>query len=232
MTRRDFLRGIVAAAALTSFQRTLKAQAHAPLPRAQLVDAEGVPLRAAALDPHEAHIFTYPHRATPNFLVNVGERVEALTIALPGGERYTFPGGVGPQGAIVAYSAICTHAYSFPSARLGVIGYRPPEGERGPRIACCAHLSAFDPLRGAEVVDGPAPHALAAVVLEHNPHDDTLTATGLAGEAPFEPFFSRQREVLREQYRSVPAARELVSEAVTVPAAAFSREIATCPVLR
>jgi arsenite oxidase small subunit len=235
MNRREFIRGLGALAALAS-SRMVGAQGSAPTeedgyPRARLVDAEGAPIRASALPPHEAYIFTYPYRATPNFLVNLGEEVEPVTLLLPNNESYTFPGGVGPQRAIVAYTAICPHAYSFPTARLGVISYRPPSDEHKAHIGCCAHLSAFDPAKGGDVIAGPAPHAVATVLLDYEEDEDTLTAVGILGEAHFESFFRVQREILREQYRSVSSAREVVSEARTVAAEAFSRNLAPCPVL-
>ena len=71
---------------------------------------------------------------------------------------------------IVAYSAICTHAGCPVTAWV-----KSDVGDREV-LKCMCHNSEYDPREGAQVVFGPAPRRLAALVLALN--DGALTVAG------------------------------------------------------
>lgn len=217
MHRRDFLRlcgGAVAGAAagpLLADGAPFVARAHA-----RLVDGEGRPLRAEALAVDETYLFHYPFRSTPCFLLRLGRPVRApVTLRTADGRAYRWPGGVGPGGAVVAFSAICTHLMTHPTRQGSFIAFhrRPTEVAGRPYvITCCAHGSVFDPHEGARVLTGPATQPLTAVVLEHDPASDSLTAVGTAGADLYREFLRTFRRELRaafgrREYRA-PAAGE------------------------
>ena len=62
-------------------------------------------------------IFHYPYAATPCFLLNLGRPLSLpAELKTAAAQPYRWPGGVGPQRSIVAYSAICAHqlaSYNF-----------------------------------------------------------------------------------------------------------------------
>ncbi len=76
--------------------------------------------------------------------------------------------GVGPDGDIVAYSAICTH-------KGCQVVYRADNGI----LICPCHFSAFDPNKGGMQIIGQATTNLPQVVLEVN--GDDLFATDIQG---------------------------------------------------
>src|SRR5204862_1878736 len=103
----------------------------------------------------------------------------ALPQALSTKDRvgYSWPGGVGRQKSIVAYSAICAHQLVYPTKEVSFISFRKTRAQRGVQdelIHCCADHSQYDPARGAQVLSGPAPQPLCAVLLEHDPKTDSL----------------------------------------------------------
>lgn len=80
----------------------------------------------------------------------------------PGHRQYAADG-------IVAYSAICTHQGCWVT-RLATMG------ELRGNLLCPCHGSVYDPRRGAEVLDGPAPRPLATLPLALN--GQVLTVAG------------------------------------------------------
>jgi Rieske Fe-S protein len=208
-----------AQSSITSFQKAL------------LVDKDGNPFKLSSLKPHEPFVFAYPFAATPNILVNVDAELAPVDVKMPGGKNYRWPGGVGPRKSVVAYTSICPHAYSYAAPNLGAMGYYKPEGNRGPRMVCCAHLSAFDVTRGGEVRGGSAPHALAAVALEYDLAKDEAHAVGFLGNPQFDEFFRAQNQALRDLFRTTARAREEVAKATVIPYAEHTKVPTTCPVL-
>src|SRR6185436_1402830 len=103
-----------------------------------------------------------------------------------------WPGGVGPRGSIVAYSAICAHKLTYPTRDISFISYRA-EKTVGNKFAnvihCCSEHSQYDPAAGARVVAGPAPQPLAAILLEHDAGTDEIYAVGTLGGEMFNEFF-------------------------------------------
>ena len=176
--------------------------------RARLIDAGGAPLRAAALAANRNFIFHYPYASTPCFLLNLGRRVD------PVGE---WKGGVGPQRSVVAYSAICAHKLTYPTREISFISYRAektPGNRVGAVIHCCSEHSQYDPAAGARVVAGPAPQALAAILLEWDPAKDELYALGTQGGEMFSEFFAKYEFKLAMEYGGT--ARQAVRETCVV----------------
>jgi Rieske Fe-S protein len=200
--------------------------------RVQLLAPDGMPLRAAELVSREQYVFHYPFPATPCFLLDLGHPLSGRNgLATEAGSRYDWPGGVGPQASIVAYSAICAHKMAHPTRSISYISYRAPRNETDPEsgvISCCAENSLYDPAAGAAVLDGPAPQPLAAILLEHDPSDDALYAIGTLGGEMFQRFFSEfgMRLSLENPSRDE---RTPVSDAVRVmPLADFSGNVVIC----
>ncbi|WP_299433589.1 Rieske 2Fe-2S domain-containing protein [uncultured Meiothermus sp.] len=202
-----------------------------PFRRALLVDKAGSPIKLNTLKPHEPFVFAYPFAATPNILVNLDVELTPVDVRMPDGSSYRWPGGVGRRRSVVAYTSICPHTFSYAAPTLGAMGYRQPEGGRGPRMVCCAHLSAFDVSRGGEVRGGPAPHALAAVSLEYDAARDEAYAVGFLGNPQFDAFFREHNQALRGLFRTTARAREEVARATTIPYAEHTRVPTTCPVV-
>jgi Rieske Fe-S protein len=166
-----------------------------PGPRTELLFEGRSPLRASQLAPHTDYVFAYPHAGTPCFLLDLGRPLPAVRVELRGGGDYAWPGGVGPGGGVVAYSAICPHTYTHPTREGAMIHYFAPDqpatvARRGGVVTCCVHGSAFDPARGAVPLQPPAEVPLAAVRLEWDPATDGLHAVGLAGLPVFAEFFA------------------------------------------
>ena len=98
-------------------------------------------------------LFNYPLDDEPNILVRLGQKAEA---------------GVGPEGDIVAFSALCQHlgcVYSFQAT-----GNSPKCNSSyqaaSPVGYCCCHGSVFDLRHHAQVVSGPSPRPQPQVILE------------------------------------------------------------------
>jgi len=185
MQRRDFIKFCAASTAATpSFYG-----------RAKLVDGGGAPLRAASLPVDRNLIFHYPFSTTPCFLLNLGRPAKtSARLATADQRSYEWKGGVGPQRSIVAYSAICAHQLAYPTKEISFISYRTeksPRNRLGNVIHCCAEHSQYDPAEGARVLAGPAPQPLAAILLEHDPRMDELTAVGTLGGEMFNQFFAK-----------------------------------------
>ncbi len=176
-------------------------------PRALLTDPQGAPIKAAGLGTKEAYLFHYPYKGVPCFLINLGKPAGANQP--PSGEplhndsgAYNWPGGVGKTSSLVAYVAICTHQLSAPGKDTSFMRYAAGASELAGtpgKIVCCAHASVFDPAKGAERVSGPVPYPLLPIRLEYSPADDSLAATGMAGQQLIDQYFkSYKRELIQE----------------------------------
>ena len=111
--------------------------------------------------------FNYPLVNTPNYLVKLGVKAE---------------NGVGPDGDVVAFSAICQHLgcyYSFqppgtsPSCNTT---YKSP----GPEGYCCCHGSEYDFTRNAAVASGPAPRPVPRAMLEFDSKTGDIYVVGMS----------------------------------------------------
>jgi Rieske Fe-S protein len=198
MDRRSFLETCSATAACVSAAAGMPAWAANAKPReyarALLVDDRGEPLRVTALKPQVNYLFNYPYEATPVFLLDLGKPVGPNTLSTQERSSYSWPGGVGPQRSIVAFSAICAHQLVYPTREVSFISFRKTRAQRGVQdglIHCCAEHSQYDPARGAQVLSGPARQPLCAVLLQHDPQAGTLTAYATLGGELFAEFFRK-----------------------------------------
>jgi Rieske Fe-S protein len=153
-------------------------------PRVQLLDLDGSPLTVAKVlseynvTTGEVITFNYPLVDEPNFLLNLAPP--------PGGSggASNVPGGVGPKGSIVAYSAICQHL-GCPAPNLA---FYPPgtcpqtfAGGLNFYLHCSCHGSTYDATNKAANLTGPAVLPLPQVTIEWVQSDDSLWANGMTG---------------------------------------------------
>jgi arsenite oxidase small subunit len=163
--------------------------------RARLVEHGGNPVSAHALPANRNFIFHYPFAGTPCFLLNLGKPTKASAqLQTADAHTYQWPGGVGADHSIVAYSAICAHRLTYPTREISFISYRDQKSA-GSHFAhvihCCSEHSQYDPAEGARVVAGPAPQPLAAILLDYDAKTDGLYAIGTLGGELFNEFFSK-----------------------------------------
>lgn len=194
MERRRFIASCSTACGLIGLNMPLQAAVVRRHPRSVLTDSEGQPLSAASLQPGVNYVFQWPYPATPCFLLNLGQTIPGRTdLRTPDGGRYDWPGGVGRNQSIVAYSAICSHKLTHPTRDISFIAYReqPTSHSTHARVIhCCSEHSQFDAAAGARVLEGPAPQPLAAIVLEYVPERDELAAVATLGPEVFDRFFA------------------------------------------
>jgi Rieske Fe-S protein len=170
-------------------------------PSVQLLDVDGAPLTATKVNAEynattpELHLFYYPLTNEPNFFLN-------LAPAASGGVGATnVPGGVGPTGSIVAYSAICQHL----GCPAPAISYYPPgtcsqtfDGKYvkglGFYIHCSCHGSTYDVTDSAANLTGPAIYPLPQVTLlwkdPSKGGDDSIWAIGESTSVPVNGHFN------------------------------------------
>ena len=228
ISRRGFVRLCASALGMIGVNPELLAQPDARLHRYQrvrLVDANGSPITAKTLTIGENFVFSYPFATTPCFLLNLGRPTNATDLKTEDGQPYRWPGGVGPDRSVVAFSAICAHKMSHPAKSISFINYRheavsfrdsaEQTAQRAQVIYCCSEKSVYDPAQGARVLGGPAKQPLAAIVLEENKNDGALYAIGTYGGEMFERFFREFgfRLALEHNTRDV---RTTVSNSTTV----------------
>ena len=125
----------------------------------------------ADLGINEPVVFAYPLDNEPNILVKLGKKAA---------------GGIGPDGDIVAFSALCQHlgcVYAFQA--LGTSPKCNPGYEvRGPVGYCCCHGSVFDFLHHAQLIAGPSPRPQPQVILEID-SSSSIYAVGMTPPAIF-----------------------------------------------
>jgi thiosulfate dehydrogenase [quinone] large subunit len=78
-----------------------------------------------------------------------------------------------PSGKFVAYDAVCTHAGC-------TVEYDPTQQQ----LVCPCHGAAFDPARGAAVINGPAQQPLAALQVTIDAHGNAYARTNPGGSVP------------------------------------------------
>jgi arsenite oxidase small subunit len=225
MDRRSFIETCTAGAAGWGAMASIEAWAAGPAkareyPRALLVDERGDPFKASQLKVLTNYVFHYPFEATPVFLLDLGRPAEPTALSTKDRSAYSWPGGVGARRSIVAFSAICAHQLVYPTREVSFISFRKTRAQRGVQdglIHCCAEHSQYDPARGAEVLAGPAPQPLCAVLLAHDARKDTLTAHATLGGELFDEFFRKYEAKLslevggraREAVKGQAVVREL-----------------------
>jgi Rieske Fe-S protein len=166
-------------------------------PRTQLFDTDGGALTidkvaglATTSPPYQGRynvtttddiLFDYPLTNEPNFFLNLyPANGEAPSASNPGAANV--PGGIGPNGSIVAYSAICQHLGCVAPS----ISYYPPGtcpktfNGRPFYIHCSCHGSTYDTANAAANLTGPAVLPLPQVVLDTDA-DGNIYAVGSMG---------------------------------------------------
>jgi Rieske Fe-S protein len=231
MDRRSFIESCGAGAACLSV--SMRAFGTDAKPReyqkALLVDERGEPLKASSIAPLTNYVFHYPYVATPVFLLKLDKAAEPQMLATKDRESYQWPGGVGPGKTIVAFSAICAHKLVYPTRDVSFISFRKTRAQKGVQdelIHCCAEHSQYDPSRGAQVMSGPAPQPLAAVLLSYDAKHDTLTAHGTLGGELFDEFFRKYEAKLSLDVG--PKAHQPVTQATVSELAHFCRNSIQC----
>jgi Rieske Fe-S protein len=234
MERRKFLESCAAvsgAAAISSLSTAWAASAARLYTRTLLADANGEPLKAASLAARTNYVFHYPFAGTPCFLLNLGQPVTTpVTLRQEDGETYAWTGGVGPARAIVAFSAICAHQLAYPTRDVSFIRYQSAQSAKSKAhvIHCCAEHSVYDPARGAQVVSGPAPQPLAAILLEHDRRGDRLYALGTVGAEQFERFFAKYDFKLTMEYGAGKAQRPVGERTIVRELSQYCRQTIEC----
>lgn len=225
MDRRDFIETCSASVACLGATATWPALAANAKPQAYarvlLVNELGDPLKASALKPQTNYVFHYPFEATPVFLLDLGKPALPQALSTQDKQAYAWPGGVGPKRQLVAYSAICAHKLVYPTPQLSFISFRKGKAANGNTpsvgedlIHCCADHSQYDPAKGAQVLSGPAEQPLCAVLMEHDPKTDTLTAYATLGGELFDAFFKKYEMKLSLEVG--PKARQTVQQSTVV----------------
>ena len=190
--------------------------------RVKLVDRRGEPIRASRLSSGAAYIFHYPFAGTPCFLINLGKPTAThLALETADGQSYVWPGGVGPQRAIIAFCAVCPHQLSYFGTRESVINYRTGlsvVAGRAAVVVCCAHDSVFDPAEGGKVIGGPAPQPLTGIALAYDIGTDELHAVGTYGAELFDDFFTAYKKELIEEYGPGKSRQSVSGTTLLLPA--------------
>ena len=234
MDRRSFIEScaaqatcLTAVAAMPAFAADARPKEYA---RALLVDEQQRPLKASTLKARSNYVFHYPFEATPVFLLDLGKPAGPASLSTREHDTYAWPGGVGPRRSIVAYSAICAHQLVYPTRDVSFISFRPKKASKGVRddlIHCCAEHSQYDPAKGAQVLSGPAEQPLCAVLLTHDPKDDTLTAYATLGGELFDEFFRKYQAKLSFEV-GARAVNPVAQQAVVRPLEKFCRNTIQC----
>ena len=198
--------------------------------RVQLKDTEGNPLKSKALVKEENYVFMYPHAATPAIMVDLPEATQKdVKLKAEDGTEYVYKGGAGANGTIVAYSAICQHQLTHPTAKMTMFQYVPTTGktlayEKAGVFVCTSHLAAYDPKEGGKVVGGPAKQGLASIILEVDA-EDNIWAVAVLGPVKFQEFFDAFKQDLKKEHGR-KGAKKLVKEEVKVQKLTdFTKEI-------
>ncbi|MDO9146149.1 MAG: (2Fe-2S)-binding protein [Hydrogenophaga sp.] len=238
MDRREFVESCALGAGSLAAAVTGSAWAANAKPRAYarvlLTDAFGQAIRASSLLAQTNYVFHYPFEATPVFLLDLGKPALATSLRTRDQQAYQWPGGVGPTRSLVAFSAICAHKLVYPTKDLSFISFRkgaainPQTPSKGnDLIHCCADHSQYDPARGARVLGGPAEQPLCAVLLDHDPKADTLTATGTLGGELFDDFFKKYE--MKLSLEAGPRAKQaVVGRSVVRELDSFCRNAVRC----
>lgn len=227
----------LALAASTSGRAGLEKRPVREFSRANLSWWNGEPLELERLVVDTEYVFHYPYHSTPCFLIRLS-RPPATTVQLQteDGREYEWRGGIGPEGAIVAFSAICAHKLSHPSPAVSFIGYRDkPIGFRGAGnkvvrrervIQCCSEHSIYDPAQGARVISGPAPQPLASIDLV--PDGGSAFARGVIGGDVFERYFERFGFRLGMEYGQDKVREVVDGKAVVMPISEYTKNRIQC----
>lgn len=239
MDRRTFLKTVgagtaVVAVAPSSIKQTLFAadgSLYRTYEKVMLVDGAGKAIAASSLKKEASYVFMYPYKGTPCLLVDLGKPTgKEVKLKASDGTEYTYGGGAGKNGSIVAVSAICPHQLTHPKPSDSFFNYVPTDKKtmayaNGGVFVCSSHLSAFDPVQGSARVSGPAPEGLANIVLEID-DKDRVWAVGVLGPDKFHDYFKAFKPEFKEIYGNWRKAKKVVKLNVpTVPLSEYSKDI-------
>ncbi|MFK7856945.1 MAG: hypothetical protein AB8B79_22715 [Granulosicoccus sp.] len=201
---------------------------HTPFPASQLYFSDNSRVTLDSLETGKAFIFSYPYRTTPCFLVKLADSAPA---------QGSWPGGLGDDQAVVAFSAICSHKMSHPAKPISHISYRPEpvsfydiDGKRQTRegmISCCSERSVYDPAKAATVLSGPAPLPLAAIALK-NDKQGRLSAVGSIGPDQYDRFLTKFGFRLAMEYGVTDVRTRSTDRVEVVAADIFSQQQVLC----
>jgi len=233
MKRREFVKLCGSAIALVYANPNLLAKPSSKAisyKKVLLVDNAGKPIKASMLKAGSAHIFHYPYVGTPAFLINLGNSVDAQTVN-GADSSYQWPGGVGANKSIVAFSAICSHQFSYPSKSISFINYQADKSKVAGKdhvIVCCAHQTVFDAQRGASVVSGPTKKPLTSILLEHDAKTDQLYAVATLGEEQYRDFFRAYKRDLIQAFGRGKAKQEVEKNSHVVSMEEYTSQRVQC----
>ncbi len=204
--KRNFLKAMIVVSAGAAVVGVLKgvvqnvitpAAGLSSFPTLTLVDdVTGQPIHTSdvKVNSTKAYIFYYPLDNDPNFLIRIGDesnndvRIGSHNVGVPAtGGTFRSPGGVGPYGSMVSFSAICQHLGCVPPIiHYYVGGVSIPGHPELPKLTtgyihCNCHGSTYDPAKGAGVVTGPTAKPLPNVVLDFDPATDTYSVKSMIG---------------------------------------------------
>ena len=243
MQRRKFVKICASAVAGVSASPELLARGDRewrPYNRVALIDPKSnEPVSVSSLDVGETYLFHYPYISTPCFLIDLGEPITGQrNLKTRDGNRYRWPGGVGPKRSLVAFSAICSHKMSHPAPSVSFINYRHGKAsfrnhdreivEEQGVIYCCSEKSVYDPARGAQVLGGPASQPLAAIELEYDAENDNLYATGTIGGEMFNRYFESFGQRLILDHGRTDIQQAALQTSILMPLRDFCRNIIKC----
>jgi len=198
--------------------------------KVQLKDAEGNPLKSKALVAEENYVFMYPYAGTPAIMVDLPAPTEKdIKLKAEDGTEYVYKGGAGAKGTLVAFSAICAHQLTHPTAAMSMFQYVPTTGQtlaydKPGVFVCSSHLAAYDPKQGGKVVGGPANEGLASIILEVDA-EDNIWAVAVLGPVKFQDFFDAFKQELKKVYGRKGAKKLTKDEAKVQPLKNFSAEL-------
>jgi arsenite oxidase small subunit len=233
MDRRRFIKLCGTAIALNSIYTYDMAKADPQsFTRARLIESTGEPVKAAKLITGVNYLFHYPYVGTPAFLIKLPKPTATdVELKTAVGDMYTWPGGIGANHSVVAFSAICPHQLSAALRQRSFLSYIPnksPVAGRDNVIVCCAHHSVYDPEQGGNVISGPAPQPLTAILLEHDQNDDGLIATGTLGGTLFNEFFKAYKRELIKEFGRGEAHQMVTNTAELVPLSKYTAKVFNC----
>lgn len=233
MKRREFVKMCGSALALVYANPNLLAAPANELKaynKVLLVDKAGKPIKASAIKQGGSYIFHYPFVGTPAFLINLGKSAEQQSIDAAG-IRYQWPGGVGKNQSIVAFTAICSHQLSYPTKSISFINYQSGKSKVAGQdnvIVCCAHQTVFDPSKAASVVSGPTKKPLTAIVLEYDSKNDQLHAVACLGDEPYREFFRAYKRDLIQAFGRGKAKQKVETHSQVMSMEEYSNQRINC----
>lgn len=205
----------------------------------RLLGSGGGSLHSRDLRPNETYVFHYPFHTTPCFLINLDHSVaQHYDLRTEDGRQYEWSGGVGPDKAVVAYSAICAHMMTYPARKVSFINYygeskrfanaKYKQEMRADVIYCCSEKSVYDASRGARVLGGPAEQPLAIIEMQYDGTKDEYFATGTRGGEMFDKFFEQFGYRLTLEYGTQNIRRRVTDSTPLIALAEYCENLIQC----